>query len=187
MLKLPLLAVALVAAFLPAACSRLPGGAPASEEILKSASEADADFALYAVTRAFLPTVAQWPVTGKTEQLNWIGASRGPKSQIIQPGDRLSMQIWDSNTNSLLTSGGQKAVQLQDMRVSANGSVFLPYVGDVTVMGLTPAACATSLSVMRPLAREERARPVAGSAGSEGSAQDDSGDAGGIWRAKGMS
>ncbi|NIZ15717.1 polysaccharide biosynthesis/export family protein [Phaeobacter sp. HF9A] len=138
MLKIPLLAAALIAVLLPAACSRLPGGAPASEEILKSASDADADFALYAVNRAFLPTVVHWPPTGKQEQLGWIGASRGPKTQLIQAGDRLSMQIWDSNDNSLLTSGGQKTVQLQDMRVSANGSVFLPYVGNVNVNGLTP-------------------------------------------------
>ncbi|TNJ40953.1 polysaccharide biosynthesis/export family protein [Phaeobacter sp. B1627] len=138
MLKLSLLVAALAVALLPAACSRLPGGAPASAEILKSAADADADFALYAVNRAFLPTVSQWPDTGNLQHLSWIGASRGPKTQIIQPGDRLSMQVWDSNANSLLTAGGQKVVQLQDMRVSANGSVFLPYVGDVNVTGLTP-------------------------------------------------
>ena len=138
MLKFPFLVAALVALLLPAACSRLPGGAPASEEILKSASQADADFALYTVNRAFLPTVTHWPITGKQEHLSWIGASRGPKTQIIQAGDRLSLQVWDSNANSLLTSGDQKAVQLQDMRVSANGSVFLPYVGDVNINGLTP-------------------------------------------------
>jgi len=69
MLKLPLLVAALGIALLPAACSRLPGGAPASEEILRSASQADADFALYTVKRAFLPTVAHWPPTGKQETL----------------------------------------------------------------------------------------------------------------------
>jgi len=138
MLKLPLLVATLALALLPAACSRLPGGAPASEEILKSASDADADFALYAVNRAFLPAIAHWPPTGKQETLGWIRASQGPKTQIIRAGDLLSMQIWDNNSSSLLTSDGQKMVSLQDVRVSANGSVFLPYVGDVNVNGLTP-------------------------------------------------
>ncbi len=138
MLKLSLLVAAVSVALLSAACSRLPGGAPASEEILKSASDSDADFALYAVNRAFLPTVAHWPTTGKQETLGWIRASQGPKTQIIQPGDRLTLRIWDSNDNSLLTSIEQKMVQLQDVRVTANGSVFLPYVGDVNVNGLTP-------------------------------------------------
>ncbi|PRZ44692.1 polysaccharide biosynthesis/export family protein [Tritonibacter scottomollicae] len=138
MLKHSLLAVTLGLALFPAACSRLPGGAPASEEILKSAADADADFALYTVKRAFLPTVAHWPPTGKQETLGWIRASRGPKTQIIQPGDQLTLRIWDSNESSLLSSVGQKMVQLQDVRVSANGNVFLPYVGEKNVNGMTP-------------------------------------------------
>jgi len=123
---------------LPAACGRLPGGAPASEEIIKQSGEADADFALYSVTRAFLPTVAQWPATGKQERLGWINSSFGAKTQIIQPGDKLTLRIWDSSDNSLLTSVEQKMVQLQDVRVAANGTVFMPYVGSVNVLGMTP-------------------------------------------------
>ncbi|MFY0312410.1 polysaccharide biosynthesis/export family protein [Leisingera sp. D0M16] len=123
---------------LPAACSRLPGGAPASEEILKESGEADANFALYQVNRALLPAVAAWPPTGKQENLSWLHAHQGAKTQIIQPGDLLSLSIWDSNDNSLLTAAEQKMVQLQDMKVAANGTIFMPYVGDVNVNGLTP-------------------------------------------------
>ncbi|KIC22136.1 polysaccharide biosynthesis/export family protein [Leisingera sp. ANG-Vp] len=139
MLKLlPWLAAATLI-LLPAACSRLPGGAPASEEILKESGEADAGFALYQVNRALLPTVAAWPATGKQERLSWLPGHQGAKSQIIQPGDLLSLSIWDSNNNSLLTAPDQKVVELQGMKVSANGSIFMPYVGDVNVLGLTPA------------------------------------------------
>ncbi|NVK15314.1 MAG: polysaccharide biosynthesis/export family protein [Rhodobacteraceae bacterium] len=138
MRKIPLLIAALGIALLPAACSRLPGGAPASEEILKESGEADADFALYKVNRALLPTVAAWPPTGKQERLSWLHAHQGARTQIIQPGDLLSLSIWDSNDNSLLTSLDQKMVQLQDMKVAANGTIFMPYVGDVNVNGLTP-------------------------------------------------
>lgn len=125
---------------LPAACSRsrLPGGAPVSEEILKQADSENADFALYTVNRAFLPTVSQWPPTGKQENLRWIGSSQGAKTQIIQPGDKLTLRIWDSSDNSLLTSVEQKMVQLQDVTVAANGSIFMPYVGNISVIGLTP-------------------------------------------------
>ena len=136
-LLFPLLAAVSVI-LLPAACGRLPGGAPASEEIIQQSGAAEADFALYSVTRAFLPSVAQWPATGKQERLNWIGASTGAKTQIIQPGDKLTLRIWDSSDNSLLTSAEQKMVQLQDVRVAANGSIFMPYVGNVNVLGLTP-------------------------------------------------
>ena len=127
-------------ALLPSACSRgrLPGGAPVSEEIITSAADADAEFALYAVNRAFLPTVAQWPPTGKQENLRWIHTSNGARTQIIQPGDTLTLRIWDSNDNSLLTGLDQKMVQLQAVKVAANGTVFMPYVGNVNVLGLTP-------------------------------------------------
>ena len=125
---------------LPAACARgrLPGGAPVSEEILAEADAPEAGFALYPVTRAFLPTVAQWPATGTQERLRWIGASPGARTQIIQPGDRLTLRIWDSSENSLLTSLDQKEVQLQDVVVAANGTIFMPYVGNIGVIGLTP-------------------------------------------------
>lgn len=121
-----------------ATCSRLPGGAPASEEILDEASEENPGFALYPVNRAFLPTVAQWPATGKQENLRWISASQGARTQIIQPGDNLTIRLWDSSDNSLLTSIEQKEILLQDVEVAANGSIFMPYVGSVGVIGLTP-------------------------------------------------
>lgn len=125
-------------ALTPAACGRLPSGAPVSEEILQQSAQEGADFVLYPVTRSFLPAQAAWPPTGKHQTLSWIQASRGAKTQIIQPGDTLTLRIWDSNENSLLTGLDQKMVQLQDVRVAANGTVFMPYVGSVNVLGLTP-------------------------------------------------
>lgn len=132
---------------LPAACARgrLPGGAPVSEEILKQAEAEDPGFALYPVNRAFLPTASQWPPTGKQENLNWIGASQGAKTHIIQPDDKLTLRIWDSNENSLLAPVEQKLVQLQDVTVAANGTIFMPYVGNVSVIGLTPDLARTEL------------------------------------------
>jgi len=119
-------------------CGRLPSGGPVREEIISASAEENADFAVYPVSRALLPAVAQWPATGKQENLSWIPATQGARTQIIQPGDRLSLRIWDSSENSLLTSLDEKAIQLQDVEVSASGSVFMPYVGLVPVIGLTP-------------------------------------------------
>jgi len=132
--SLMLLGLALVLA----TCGRLPGGAPVSEQVLKQSDAGSPDFAVYQVTRAFLPTVAQWPGTGKQERLNWISHSTGARTQIIQPGDTLALRIWDSSDNSLLTSTEEKVVQLSDVKVAANGSVFMPYVGNISVIGLTP-------------------------------------------------
>ena len=121
-----------------AACGRLPASGPASNEILREVADDNSEFAVYSVTRAFLPTVEKWPNTGKTERLGWIGKTAGASSQIIQSGDMLAMTIWDSSDNSLLTTQEQRAVQLGELRVAPNGTIFVPYIGDVDVIGLTP-------------------------------------------------
>ncbi len=146
---MPRLSIAIAAlglTFFATGCGQLPAGGPASAEILKETQDnATSEFALYQVSRAFLPSVQQWPRTGKQEKLNWLAASQGPRTQIIQPGDQLALQIWDSNDNSLLTSSEQKVVQLQGMRVSGNGTVFMPYVGDINVNGLSPTQARAKL------------------------------------------
>ena len=121
-----------------AACGRLPASGPASNEILNQVSRDNNEFALYQVNRSFLPTVQQWPVTGATERLGRIGKTTGARSQIIQSGDDLNMTIWDSSENSLLTATEERAVQLGNVRVAPDGTVFVPYIGDVSVIGLTP-------------------------------------------------
>lgn len=125
-------------AALSAACGRLPAGAPVVEDVTRQADEPTADFAVYPVTRAFLPTVAQWPATGSAERLGWIGASAGPRHQLIQPGDTLNVRIWDSSDNSLLTSPEQRDTQLADIKVGTTGTIFLPYIGNVHVGGQSP-------------------------------------------------
>lgn len=132
------LAVLALAAFGPAACGRLPAGAPASNEIISQAQESAGEFAIYRVDRALLPTVSKWPVTGDIERLNWIGRSSGAKSQIIQPGDTLTLTLWDSSENSLLTAEEQRSAPLGALRVTPKGTIFVPYIGDVSVVGLTP-------------------------------------------------
>jgi len=147
-------------AMLPAvlsSCSNLPAGAPASDDIKKQVGAENPGFAIYMITRAFLPSVADWPATGDQEHLSWIGASRGARTQIIQPGDMLTLQIWDSSDNSLLTSPEARSVQLQNVEVAANGSIFVPYIGNVSVIGLTPdlarEALQSNLEVIIPSAQ----------------------------------
>lgn len=121
-----------------AACANLPAGAPEREEILSQADTEGGNFAVYAVTRAFLPSVQQWPMTGNGRHFGWIPASTGARNQIIQPGDTLTLNIWDSSENSLLTAQDQRVARLEKVEVAANGTIFVPYVGNVNVIGLTP-------------------------------------------------
>lgn len=120
-----------------AACSALPRGAAIEKEVTQDATEPGSDIAVYPVTRAFLPSVAQWPRTGPRRH-GWIGASRGSNAQVIRPGDRLDVQVWDSGENSLLTSAAERVANLAGIRVSESGTIFVPYVGKIRVAGRTP-------------------------------------------------
>lgn len=120
-----------------AACSNLPRGAAIQKEVTKEAAAPDADIAVYPVTRAFLPSIAQWPRNGDT-RYGWIGASQGSNAQVIRPGDRLDVLVWDSGDNSLLTSPAQQVATLPGLRVSESGTIFMPYIGKIQVSGRTP-------------------------------------------------
>lgn len=126
-------------ALLLVGCVSLPRGAPIEAEVIGDADDPAADFAVYPVSRAFLPTLKTWPETGR-RAYPWIGHSRGGAAPIIRPGDRLDITVWDSGENSLLITPGQRAVNLTAITVSPDGTVFLPYIGEVLVSGRTPDA-----------------------------------------------
>tara|TARA_R110002124_G_scaffold223457_4_gene388775 strand:- start:1419 stop:2534 length:1116 start_codon:yes stop_codon:yes gene_type:complete len=123
-----------------AACARLPAGGPASNDLTSEAKKqkGSEEFAVYEVNRALVPVMAKWPETGSAERLSWIGKTQGAGSLTIQADDTLNLQIWDSTDNSLLTSLAQRVVSLDKVLVAANGTIFVPYVGEVRVAGLTP-------------------------------------------------
>jgi len=120
-----------------AACGNLPRGAAIQSEIIKGSDQPEADFAVYPVSKSFLPSLAQWSTTGE-RQYGWLPQSNGSNAQIIRPGDTVNVIIWDSAENSLLMSPGQRSVDLAGLRVSEAGSIFLPYVGKVRIAERTP-------------------------------------------------
>ncbi|MGJ8596831.1 polysaccharide biosynthesis/export family protein [Sulfitobacter sp.] len=126
------------------ACSTLPRGAAIQAEITKGANQPEADFAVYPVSKAFLPSLAEWPSTGE-RQYGWLGHSHGSSAQIIRSGDTVNVTIWDSAENSLLMAPGQRSVDLSALRVSENGMIFIPYIGKVRVVDRTPDSARQSL------------------------------------------
>ncbi|MEM8849550.1 MAG: polysaccharide biosynthesis/export family protein [Pseudomonadota bacterium] len=143
-----LLSVCLIAL---AACS-LPRGGGIQREILRATDDATEDFALYRVTSALLPAVSQWPLPNE-KGLQWITTSQGSRSQIIAAGDTVSLQIWDSNENSLLLGAGQRQVALPGMRVESDGTIFVPYIGDVRISGMSPSAARREIqAALEPIA-----------------------------------
>lgn len=140
---------ALVLMMLLVACSA-PRGAGFQQEVLAASEDVAADgtpvedFAVFAVTRANLASLAAWPTTGD-RHYPWINRQAQPTSLIINPGDTLQMTIWDAEENSLLTSPGQRAAPLQDVRVSSDGRIFVPFVGEMKVSGMSPQTARSSI------------------------------------------
>lgn len=127
-----------------AACD-LPRGAAIQTEITRTPEGEEADFAVYRVTRDELAVFAEWPVVGDERPQSWVPRSGGALSPVIQPGDRLVITMWQSEDNSLLSVPTQKRVDIGEMVVSAGGTVFLPYVEEVRIAGMTPDAARRAL------------------------------------------
>lgn len=113
-------------------------------EVLAAAADragAARSIQVVAVTRETLPVLARWPAIPRPDHPRpWPQATgpRGASAPVIAPGDMLSLQIWESDENSLLTAPQQKAVSLENLAVSPAGTIFVPYVGEVEVAGRTP-------------------------------------------------
>lgn len=127
-----------------AACNT-PRGAGFQNEVLRASEEQTApdgtpvyDFAVFEVTRETLPALAKWPHTG-ARGYSWIDARTQPESLLIAPGDVLQVAVWDAEENSLLTTPGQRVAQLQDIQVGADGRIFIPFVGEMRVAGMSPS------------------------------------------------
>lgn len=130
--------VTVFAMFVLAGCS-LPRGAALETEIAQANQSEEQGYSVEYVTRDNLKSLASWPETGWHGHYHWLASQSGPGYARIQAGDTVSLTIWDNEVNSLLTSEGQKQTQINDMIVSPSGEIFVPYVGQVRISGMTVA------------------------------------------------
>lgn len=119
------------------ACS-LPRGAALSSEILSERGVEQPTFSVVPVSRSNIAQLAKWPATGWSGRYHWLKSGRGPNSPVIRAGDVLNLVIWDSEENSLLAPEAQKLVNMPNLIVSSAGTIFIPYLNKVSVVGKTP-------------------------------------------------
>lgn len=120
-------------------CDLIPRGAALQSEVLAVERDSDIppDFAVEAVARENLSTFIQWP-PADSSHYHWIDRVDQPNTRTIKAGDTIKVTIWSTEENGLLTTVGQRNVTLPEARVSPNGRIFLPYVGDINIAGMSP-------------------------------------------------
>jgi len=122
-------------------CDIIPRGAGLQSEVLAVRQDGTGQivpyFAVEIITRANLTTYTVWPKSN-ANPMHWIDRTDQPQTRTIRSGDTVSITIWSTENDGLLTGAGQRDVTFPDMQVSSSGRIFLPYIGDVQVSGTSP-------------------------------------------------
>jgi len=135
------------------ACS-LPRGGPVASEII--GQNKPEDIVVEEVTRASVAQIEKWPSAGWHGHYHWFSRQPGPNNRLIRPGDLVILTIWDNQDNSLLLGPEQRSAPLRPEEVALDGTVFVPYVDNIQVNGLTPQEAREVI--------QERLTPIAPSA-----------------------
>ena len=117
------------------ACA-LPRTAALQQEVISEGTSDNPTFQVVEVTRASAAQINSWPNPSHNDHHHWLRADRAPDNTVVQTGDTLEVLVWDNQDDSLLTNGDRSA-PIAPLTVSSSGTVFVPYVGDVRVRGLT--------------------------------------------------
>ena len=127
-----------------ASCGSLPRGAGIQSEVLAAPDtqvqpngETVYGFSVFEINGDILPLLANWP-SKDARRSSWINRQAQPASLLIAPGDMLDVTIWDAEENSLLTNAGQRVAQLRGIKVNSDGRIFIPFVGNLRVTGMSP-------------------------------------------------
>ncbi|MBO9473171.1 polysaccharide export protein [Shimia sp. R10_1] len=127
---------ALVSLMLLSACA-LPRSGPIASEIVGE-SNVPEDIQVQVVDRVSAKNISGWPKSGWHGHYHWFARSPGPKSRLIQTGDLVTLTVWDNQDNSLLLGPAERSTPLRPVEVTEAGTIFVPYVDDIMVSGLTP-------------------------------------------------
>lgn len=115
----------------------LPRLGPTRSEIFDSSVQEQGD--------AFVVEVNQRVIeaTSVVEALGFSSAFRnaaGTSTEVIQPGDTLTLTIYENVQDGLLASEGQSSSVIDEIQVDGQGFIFVPYAGRVRAAGNTPNA-----------------------------------------------
>ncbi len=126
--------VALALCMFVAGCG-LPQVGPNKSQIFKGSVQKQGDAFIVSVNDRVTRATAVVPALGFSEAFQNASTLT---SDIIRPGDSLTLTIWENVEEGLLAGQGQNATSLDLVQVDSAGFIFVPYAGRVRASGNTP-------------------------------------------------
>jgi len=130
----PFAALTLVAALV--ACG-LPRSGPKKSEILASSVTAKGDTFIVPVDHRVAVIASKNVPIGFGRSFRDAGLLG---SDVIRPGDKLVLRVWENVDQGLMAKPGQTVTPLTDIQVDGDGFIFVPYAGRVKAAGNSPDA-----------------------------------------------
>jgi polysaccharide biosynthesis/export protein len=118
----------------PAAC---PAPAPARSEIYAGSVQRQGDAFIVAVNDRVTRATALVPALGFSDALRRAGRLG---SDTINPGDLLTLTIYENVAEGLLVSEATNVAILEEVQVDGEGYIFVPYAGRIRAAGRSPEA-----------------------------------------------
>ena len=128
--------IALAAVGLLASCA-LPRSGPTKGEIYAGSVLREGDSYVLTVDDRVNRIASVTPALAFAETFRSAGVVG---SDSINPGDILTLTIWENVDDGLMVPTGMNATVLQDVQVDGQGNIFVPYVGRVRAAGNSPEA-----------------------------------------------
>jgi len=113
----------------------LPRSGPNKREIFASSVQRKGNAFIVAVNDRVIKYTSVTPVLAFDKKFLRAGKIG---SDIIRPGDVLSLTVWENTKQTLLGGIGGSSSNLQQIQVDATGSIFVPYAGRIKAAGNTP-------------------------------------------------
>ncbi len=130
--RMAALAIAVCAA---ASCAILPAAGPTRNQIFAGSVQNAGDAFVVEVNPRVTAVTAATPGLGFPAGLSGAGLA---ETEIIRPGDALTLTIYENVTDGLLAGPGSNASLIENVIVDGSGFIFIPYAGRIRAAGNTP-------------------------------------------------
>lgn len=113
----------------------LPSAGPTRNQIFAGSVQNEGDAFVVEVNQRVTAATSLVPALGFPPGLLNAGVAN---TEVIRPGDTLTLTIFENVTDGLLAGEGANAAQLSTLQVDTAGFIFIPYAGRIRAAGNTP-------------------------------------------------